>query len=587
MLKSRNYTKILLSFGLAIVLSACGGGSGADFGPGDGDGSGSGNGGGNDGSGDSKFQLSKLAVGLTDLAAGASTGVTVELRENGSLAQTSQTITFSSPCVANGTSTIDTPVTSTNGVFTTTYTAIGCEGSDVITAKFNDQTASATVNVQPANLGAVEFISAEPETILLKGMSAPGKQLTSKVTFKVKNDVGGPIPNANVLFELTTDVGGIKLSVTEAKSDNNGLVSTILQSGTVHTSVRVRAIVERNGVSIASESSQLIISTGVADQNSMSLSLSELNPAAWDHDGVQVDVNIYAADRYNNPVPDGTTVSFYTELGQIQPSCQTTEGSCSVKWTSSEPRDLGTIDPLYPRDASTKISDGITTITAVVIGEESFIDTNSNGYFDDGDQLDSISDKGEAFEDYNMSYDTDTPRDNVSNNAYDQGLEPYLDFNRNGIRDPKDGKYTGLGCQHSTLCANDGGLKNIFKSIELVLAEDNQDIRIWQNGAPLPSGTSIANGAYKVQIFGIRNKQVPPVGTTVKIESDEAKIIVGESATIGNTTSHGNNLTDLSTSGYFMDLVVGPGSSASGSVKINIKTPKGVDRTIFYPYDSN
>ena len=597
MSKSVKFVKLITPIAFAVALSACGGGgSGANFGSNTG-GSTSGGVTTNPTAEDLKFTLSQIELGLTELSAGGSTGITIELRDElGALASESLSIALTSPCVSNGTSTIVSPSESATGVFTSTYTSIGCEGLDEITATFGTQKQTASVNVQPANLGAVEFVSAEPQNILLKGMSAPGQQHTSMVTFQIKNDVGGPIANADVKFELTTDVGGISLSATEGKTDNNGFVSTILQAGTVHTSVRVRATVERDNATISSESSQLVISTGIADQNSLSLSLSELNPSAWNHDGVKVSVNMYAADRYNNPVPDGTTVAFFTELGQIEPSCQTENGACVVEWTSSDPRDLGTLDPLYPRDTSSSNSDGITTITAVVIGEESFIDTNSNGIFDDGDQLDSISDRGEAYEDYNMRYDTDTPRDNESNNEYDQGLEPYLDFNGNGVRDPKDGKYTGLGCAHSTLCGDDNGLKNIFTSAELVMAEDNQHVTIWQGNTIIAStkpeitvDQPIKNNvSYRVEVSGIRNNQVPPVGTTIDAGSDEAEIVVG-SATLGSTNSHLNNLNSLS-GGYFTSLRVKDSDveeRVDGFIQIKVVTPRGVERTDFFVYEDD
>ena len=598
MSKSVKFVKIVSPIALAIALAACGGGgSGADFGSNTGGSTGGGTGGETANPEDQLFTLSQIELGLTELSAGGSTGITLEVRDElGALANESLSIDLTSPCISNGTSTIVSPVVSQTGVFTSTYTSIGCEGTDVITATFETQRQTASVNVQPANLGAVEFISAEPQNILLNGMSAPGQQHTSTVTFQIKNDVGGPIANADVKFELTTGVGGITLSATEGKTDNNGFVSTILQAGSVHTSVRVRATVERDNATISSESSQLVISTGIADQNSLSLSLSELNPSAWNHDGVKVDVNMYASDRYNNPVPDGTTVAFFTELGQIEPSCQTTNGACVVEWTSSDPRDLGTLDPLYPRDNNSNNSDGITTITAVVIGEESFIDTNSNGIFDDGDQLDNISDRGEAFEDYNRNYDTDTPTDNVSNNEYDQGLEPYLDFNGNGIRDPKDGQYTGLGCAHSTLCAADNGLKHIFTSAELVMAEDNQDVTIWEGNTIIAStkpeitvNQPIRNNiSYRVEVSGIRNNQVPPVGTTINASSDEADIVVG-SATLGSTNRHVNDINNLS-GGYFTSLRVkdsDPELSTDGFIKITVVTPRGVERTDFFAYQDD
>ena len=603
MSKSVKFVKIISPIALAIALSACGGGSsGADFGSNTGTGGGTtGTGGGTTGSGGGTGEVEELVytigqmnVGLTSLSAGGSTGITLEIRDqNGDLSAVEQTVLFTSDCISNGTSTVESPVISRTGVFTTTYTALGCEGADEITASFLTQDVKSTINVQPANLGAVEFITAEPQTILLEGMSAPGLQHTSTIRFQIKNDVGGPIANEDVTFSLTSDVGGIKLSSVVGKTDNQGFVSTILQAGTVHANVRVRATVERNGTVISSESSQLVISTGVADQNSLSLSLSELNPSAWNHDGEKVNVNIYASDRYNNPVPDGTTVAFYTELGQIDPSCQTANGACVVEWTSSDPRDLGTNDPLYPRTINGR-SDGISTITASVIGEESFIDTNSNGIFDDGDQLDTFSDRGEAFEDYNMNYDTDIPRDGIADNEYDAGLEPYLDFNSNGIRDAKDGLYTGLGCQHSTLCATDNGLKNIFTSIELVMAEDNQNIRIWEGdigtGTLLTGNDPIRNGInYTIEVSGQGNNQVPPVGTTINASSDVAEVVVG-SATVANTNNHLNNLTSPS-GNYGVALYVKDSDpdeyEVGGFVEIRVVTPKGIDHGILIPYQDD
>lgn len=586
MLNPNKFIKVVTPLALAIALSACGGGSGFDNGAKAGGGTGGGGTGGG-GTGTEEplvYTLGQMNIGLTSLSAGGSTGITVELKDqNGDLAKTSQTVTFTSPCIANGTSEVVSPRLSYTGIFTTTYTAKGCEGSDVIKAEVGALESVGTINVQAANLGAVEFVSAEPQSILLKGMSAAGKYHTSTVTFQIKNDAGGPIANEDVSFELTTNVGGITLTSAVGKTDNQGFVSTILQAGTVNTPVRVRAIVERGSTRIESESSQLMISTGIADQNSLSLSLTNLNPSAWDYDGEKVGVNVYASDRYDTPVPDGTTVSFYTELGQIEPSCQTENGACTVNWTSSNPRDLGTLDVRYPRDGVTSNSDGIATITASVIGEESFIDTNSNGIFDDGDQLDSIADRGEAFEDYNMGYNV-----NGVTNSYDEGLEPYLDFNGNGVYDPKDGKYTGLGCAHSTLCASDKGLKNIFTSIELVMAETNQNYRIYEKsninlGAEID--TIRNNVTYAVEIFGANNNQVPPSGTSINSASDEAKIVVG-SAKVASTNQHHDNLT-VPRGGYFMDLRVKDKDDTEredGFVKITIKTPKGSSVTYFIPY---
>ena len=478
------------------------------------------------------FSEGQIEIGLANLSAGGTTGITATLiDQNNVLASESKTLTFTSDCISTGKSEVTSPVVSSTGVFTADYVAKGCEGDDEITATVGALTATGSVNVQPSTLGAVEFIGAEPKDILLSGMSAPGKQHTSLVQFLIKDDAGNPIEDADVSFSLTTNVGGIELSQTVSKTNANGIVNTIVQAGSVHTSVRVRATVVRNGITKASESSQLVIATGVADQNSFSLSIGTFNPAAFGVDGVEVPVNIIASDRYNNPVPDGTTVSFYTELGQIAPSCTTIKGRCSVNWTSSDPRDLGIADTRYPHD-------GITTVMAKVIGEESFIDTNSNGIFDDGDQFDTQSDKGEAFVDYNKGY-----QGNGIVTGFDDGLDRYFDYNDDNLHQEKDGKYTGLGCQHSTLCAGDNGLKDIFASAEIVMAESRLAVEVFKDGSILDPDF-IENGkSYKIRVKGDVMHQIPPVGTTISVASDDATIERG-SGTVPNSNFHESDVTD-------------------------------------------
>jgi len=577
--------KIITPIALAISLAACGGES--SFGSAGTTAGSTGNSTDNGGTGTEEpivLSMGAMKIGLTSLSAGGSTGITVELKDqNGDYAKTEQTVTFSSTCISNGTSEIVNPVTSSTGVFTTTYTAKGCEGNDIVKAEVGSLESVGTINVLPANLGAVEFISAEPKNILLKGMSAAGQQHTSTVTFQIKNDVGGPIANEDVNFALVTPSsgdGGITLSSVVGKTNNDGFVSTILQAGTVHTTVRVRATVTRGGTTIESESSALSISTGVADQNSLSISVSKHNPAAWDYDGVEVDVTVRASDRYNSPVPDGTAVSFYTELGQMNPaSCEIKDGACTVKWISQSPRDLGTNDIRYPHE-------GITTITAKVIGEESFLDSNANGIFDDGDIFDTFSDKGEAYADYNMNYGFDRDLDGSIDvytdnkgrvhiqNAYDDGLDRFiLDYNGNGVYDPKDGKYTGLGCAHSTLCAADNGLKDIYTSIEIVLSEVNLVLKVWgtdANGNPTVPVNVIHNDVnYLVEVSGVTNNQVPPVGTAINASSEEAKVVIG-STNVPSTNSHYSDVS-APRGGFFMPLRVkdkDPGLVENGDIKI-------------------
>ncbi|MDZ7685169.1 MAG: hypothetical protein U5O39_09385 [Gammaproteobacteria bacterium] len=77
-------------------------------------------------------------------------------------------------------------------------------------------------------------------------------------------------------------------------------------------------------------SDQLSVNTGIADQNSMSISSSQFALEGENEEGTKATITIRLADLFNNPVRDGTTVQFRTEYGSIQPSCNTSEGVCSV-----------------------------------------------------------------------------------------------------------------------------------------------------------------------------------------------------------------------------------------------------------------
>jgi hypothetical protein len=127
--------------------------------------------------------------------------------QTGALYTTPTAITFSSPCAASNLATIvatpasgGTPasptVTTSTGTASATYVATGCSGSDVITASAdaNSQSLSATgtITVAQAAIGSIQFISATPPNITLKGVGSAGGSATSTVIFQVLDTSGGP-----------------------------------------------------------------------------------------------------------------------------------------------------------------------------------------------------------------------------------------------------------------------------------------------------------------------------------------------------------------------------------------------------------
>jgi hypothetical protein len=293
-----------------------------------------------------------IDVPVTAISAGATAGLSVSVWDISNATQatpatlfTTETVevNFSSGCsgLTVSTANIDSPVATIAGVAQSTYLAQGCEGNDIVTATANAGgtvlSATGTVSVASPDSGSIEFVSATPESISLKGV---GGIESSTVIFRVRDTNGNVVANKEVNFSLNTEVGGIALSPPSAETDSNGLVQTVVNSGTVHASVRVRAELDEDST-IFTQSNLLVISTGIPDQDSFSLSASAFNPEAWNIDGTEVTITARLADAFNNPAPDGTAVSFTTEGGAIEDSCVTTKGVCTVLWTSQNVRPEG------------------------------------------------------------------------------------------------------------------------------------------------------------------------------------------------------------------------------------------------------
>lgn len=420
-----------------LALASCGGGSGGSL-TGESGSGGTGTGTGTtttysmgNGSG-SSFQSGMIGISSTTVSAGGSTSLQVSIVDQTGVLYTTApvTITFSSTCIsqglaavtASGSSTAGSTantVTTATGTADATYTAKGCSGSDVITASATigstSLTATGTVNVSSAATGSVQFVSATPETIGLKGTGQPS---TSTLIFKVLDSTGAPKPGVSVSFSLSTTLGGLSLSPTTASSAADGTVQTVVSSGTVHTSVNVTATIASPALS--TESSQLTVTTGIPASNTFSIAVGPAgygssstlacpNVEAYNTDGVTVPVTVSLADRYGNPVLDGTAVSFFTDGGKIVGSCNTGSGSgstgtgtgaCTVTWTSEDPRP----SPTMP-EPSTSALPGRTMVLAYALGEESFTDEAETGFYQVGDPFVNL---GEPYDDANENGQWDT-----------------------------------------------------------------------------------------------------------------------------------------------------------------------------------
>lgn len=355
-------------------------------------------------------------------------------------------------------------------------------GSSTLNYQFAATISDGGANTSSA--GSIQFISAEPEFMSLKGTGGVGYGETSQVSFKVVDIYGSPIEGATVSFTLSTTVGGLSLTPSSASSNSSGIVATTVQAGTIATPVRVGASVTlSDGQLIYVQSDLLTVTTGIPDQNSISLSMDKFAPEGWEHDGETVNVTARVGDRFNNPVPDGTVINFTTEGGLIESSCQTAGSVCSVVWTSQAPRP----------------ADHRSTVMAYAIGHETFYDYNANGVFDDGDAFDDI---GEAFRD-----DDETGSYNPSSGNGFSADEKLIDYDESGAYTAADGVYNGVPCEHTTDCPVDANniagrsnfLTNVRDSGVIIMASSTPNVYLYElNG----TNTSCLDANGKLSVGG-------------------------------------------------------------------------------------
>lgn len=515
----------------------------------------------------------------------------VLLDENGDLADSSESITFSSGCIAAGQAVIDpvNPVVSGNGKISTSYSAQGCSGNDNITASLEGSAAQAfgTISVASAQANSFSFVNAEPATIYLRGTGggSADRAQSSRVTFKVVDSNNRPLAGTKVDFALTTYVGGLSLSPTSAISGSDGLVSTNVSSGDIATVVRVIATSEAgdgSGQQVSSVSDILTVSTGLPDQNSISLSVGGggfVIENGFNMDGVERTITVRMADKFNNPVPDGTAAVFTTEYGAIDPSCETTNGACEVTWTSQAPRYptlTGTegVQQIYnnpgyncpshngksgpcPDDLG-YIRGGRSTIVVTAIGEESFVDRNGNGIMDENEK-DLFDNLPEAFLDNNEDgiFNPATATCQGAGATTPQCIagqeEIFVDFNDNGKYDLNNNPavYNGLLCPlegDGVWCSR--SLVNVRDDAVLILSYEaaGWGIELYQGRNPV-SATRWNGGIYTAYISDIYNNR-PPAGSTITVTaSGDCEILGDASFEVVNTSAYGAAAIQFETGG--------------------------------------
>lgn len=500
-----------------------------------------------------------------------------------------------------GTGTNTLTIETLDGLANAEYLAGSCESGDDLTATLidGDSTATASVTIAGRDANFIGYVSTQPTEggdtagrtiIALKGTGGPGRPEVASVTFEVLEeavileagdpapgepgyldlDKRKPLPGVAVNFSLTNTLGGISLLNVSGVTNSQGLVVVEVSAGNVATSTVATASFDTSAnQQQAASSNQIVISTGLAQQNGISVSASQFHvPGARDIDGVESTITVRLVDRFGNPVADGTSVVFTTEYGAIDTSCLTGVsngtradaatpglGTCSVLWTSQAPR-----FPVFNQDLIQTTVDGNSyncpshtgsfgpcpddlgairglrsTVTITVVGEEFFVDGNGNGLYDEGEPFENLP---EAFTDYNEDgvytpfAGPACPAPSSEENCIAAGSsEEFIDFNGDGMYSENVDPNTGEGVYNGTLCppAGDGvfcsrDLLNVRANIVLTLSASAQNLQVLAGKGPDRPRVATNNlnegSLYDIYVADVYNN-APGAGTTLTFRADE------------------------------------------------------------------
>src|SRR5260221_10232724 len=276
---------------------------------------------------------------------------------------------------------------------------------------------------------------------------------------------------------------------------------------------------------------------------------------------MQTAVTARLSDRFQNPVPDGTAVTFHTLGGKIGAQCTTAtppmeSGVCSVNITSQAYRPV----------------DGRVPILAMAIGEESFTDANGNGAFDVGE---AFFDTSEAFEDDSQSGPpAGAPGGTLGYKAGDF----FYDFNNNGVHDGADGNFNGVLCNDVARCAGPNsagiGARNV-----IVFSGSSAQITATSGGVAIPpTGIAIAVNAAAGLSFLIYDVSgnVMPGSTTVTLGASGAGLSVAAPSSFNIPCTGIWKNTPFGGITKFNFTISASTTTGTGVVTLTVTTPKGL-----------
>jgi len=288
-----------------------------------------------------------------------------------------------------------------------------------------------------------------------------------------------------------------------------------------------------DGVPVDSISSALAVNTGPVHFDGFGLRSSTFAPEVFieANGGSTVQsasITVSAVDKNNNPIADGTVINFWAEYGQIPPTCSTTDGGCSVIWSSTG-KLLTTSGP------NELAQDGRTTILAWTAGEDSHEDSGtvgSDGLYDAGDLLISTP---ERF--FDRDFD----------GTFTSGTDNYFDYDGNGAWTggaAASSLYRGYSCTSAAKAAGHCALDvEVWDQVQIVMATSKLELNL--SATAIPTGAAFSGPVLGSQTFYLAVQDdygnQAPAGTTVSASTESGEIEILPNSTVpdeGLTAPH-------------------------------------------------
>lgn len=178
-----------------------------------------------------------------------------------------------------------------------------------------------------------------------------GLSETAIIHFLVTDNKGIPVDSdhkATVQFSILNGPDGGEYLYPQSMETENGLVYTILNSGSISGAVQILAQTTVNGDVIRALPIRIAVYGGLPDDRHFSVGLDRVNIAGRVHFGILDYVTAFVGDKFSNPVAPGTIVYFETDYGIIEGAALTDEmGRATVRYMSAQPLPPNPADSSY------------------------------------------------------------------------------------------------------------------------------------------------------------------------------------------------------------------------------------------------